>query len=554
MELSTSKKLDNRLAVAKTTKVSLVQYKEQIISRYNYKTRISCILILVGLCGLFGGVSEASPPRVALVVGNLKYPSDSGWGPLRNSVQDARRMARVLKELGFEIIFMTNANRTQLFSAVSKLEGKLNQTRKIGGLGFVYYSGHGASASDAGHYKNYLLPVDIAGTKEIDIIRDGLSVEGIISRLSQTQARASFVVIDACRDLYKGRGALASTKGFRTPAVRNANVLVAFAAAPFGTTRDDGIYSRLLSQELRRPQPVLIAFSLAAQNLLKARGDGHMPMIVPGADVSICLRGCRPQPRRLSSRSRQQKVSRKPVCPEGQVLYQGQCIPKPPMGMRYIPGGSFVMGCQPADGMCDDNERPHKVDTAPFFMDQTEVTAVAYARCVASGKCTPAMSGGTCNYQNRRRLRHPINCVTWRQAHAYCRAYGKRLPTEAEWERAARARPGDLYPWGRKPPTRQDAHFGQAFGAGTVGVRRKRAGAYGLFGMAGNVGEWVDGCINPSVGSSSQSANGCRGLRHVLRGGSFGDTPQFLRSSFRVGAKPNDWSWQHGFRCAVSRP
>jgi formylglycine-generating enzyme required for sulfatase activity len=125
----------------------------------------------------------------------------------------------------------------------------------------------------------------------------------------------------------------------------------------------------------------------------------------------------------------------------------------------------------PAPGKCPDGRAfvPAATDFQPALligtgkvlelpalcMDRTEVTVSAYAACVASGKCTPAYKGGPCNAGVAGRESHPINCVYWNQADAYCKAQGLRLPTEEEWEYAATGGDGRTYPWGEAAPSNQ---------------------------------------------------------------------------------------------------
>jgi formylglycine-generating enzyme required for sulfatase activity len=132
-------------------------------------------------------------------------------------------------------------------------------------------------------------------------------------------------------------------------------------------------------------------------------------------------------------------------------------------GMVWVPGGEFFFGCNEAvDQACDRGEQPGRIETLPgFAIDKTEVTVAQYRACVAAGGCSDerlaiAFWGGGerptwsqyCNWPKPERGNHPINCVDWKQATAYCRWAGKRLPTEMEWEKAARGTDGRKYPWG----------------------------------------------------------------------------------------------------------
>ena len=205
-----------------------------------------------------------------------------------------------------------------------------------------------------------------------------------------------------------------------------------------------------------------------------------------------------------------------------------------------IPAGTFTMGD------ADNTEKAGMVTVSAFFMDVTEVTTEAYAACVASNKCTAAYTNGYCNAGVAGRENHPINCVDWNQATAYCAAQGRRLPTEEEWEYAARGTDGRIYPWGNTTPTNQLCWDGAGndLGAGnrksTCAVASFPAGnsPFGLSDMSGNVWEWT---------SSADGTN------RVNRGGGwYYDSPSYVRSAFRYGSDPSFQDAFLGFRCAGS--
>jgi formylglycine-generating enzyme required for sulfatase activity len=242
---------------------------------------------------------------------------------------------------------------------------------------------------------------------------------------------------------------------------------------------------------------------------------------------------------------------------------------EPKSGARYrlIPAGTFLMGCVPADDACSDDEKPRHEVVVPraFLMAETEATVEHYRRCVSAGACD-APSDGSLFYDHvaptpeaqRRASRrdHPVVNVTWHEAAAFCRWTGGRLPSEAEWEYAARGgEEGLIYPWGNTP-SRERANYGKQVCCGGAAAGKDRweqsaparsfpANGFGLFEMAGNVWEWVD----EWYGAYPPLATNARSQR-VLRGGSWYAHAAWLRASDRGGSVPSVHAKDYGFRCA----
>jgi formylglycine-generating enzyme required for sulfatase activity len=161
--------------------------------------------------------------------------------------------------------------------------------------------------------------------------------------------------------------------------------------------------------------------------------------------------------------------------------------------MVYVPGGTFDMGPPQSVTM---GKAPHRTQVAPFFLDRTEVTVAAYLACVRARGCAASEHQPGCNATAKKpRLQHPMNCITKVQAERYCAAQGKRLPSEAEWEFAARGTDGRNYPWGNEAAGEQLCWQGRAGGISKntcpVGSFPDGASPFGALDMAGNVAEWT---------------------------------------------------------------
>jgi formylglycine-generating enzyme required for sulfatase activity len=194
-----------------------------------------------------------------------------------------------------------------------------------------------------------------------------------------------------------------------------------------------------------------------------------------------------------------------------------------------------------------------------YAIDVTEVRQAAYQCCVAAGACTPPQYPTGCPYDPAAAPDEAVVGVTWAQAAAYCAYAGGRLPTEAEWERAARGTDERLYPWGDTAPTCSLANlFLCSAGRADVGSRPSGVSPVGALDMAGNVWEWVADWFSDSYYAQSPSsdpqgpADGSANGNKVIRGGSTGenDPAQWVRASKRYSFNPIVGFCGLGFRCA----
>ena len=262
--------------------------------------------------------------------------------------------------------------------------------------------------------------------------------------------------------------------------------------------------------------------------------------------------------------------------------------PTCPAGMIQIPGGSFFMGSDEGLAL----ERPsHQVTLVPYCIDQFEVTVEAYKSCSDAGRCKRAGTTNEwadigdkdhkafdplCNARDPvGRSKHPVNCVDWGMADKFCREQEKRLPTEAEWEFAARGPDGRKYPWGDDDPAaghlnacgRECVAWGQKNGVeekamydaddgfattAPVGSFPKGASRYGVQDVVGNVWEWVaDWYAGYGKDELRDPTGPGTGTEKVIRGGAWnGSYPSWVRPTFRYKDSPGKRSYGIGLRCA----
>lgn len=216
-----------------------------------------------------------------------------------------------------------------------------------------------------------------------------------------------------------------------------------------------------------------------------------------------------------------------------------------PSGMVAVPAGPFLRGADAGD----EDERPaRQLTLRAFSLDRTEVSLAAYTACVSAGACRPPI--GTASADPRL----PVSGVTWHDASAYCAFAKKRLPTEAEWEKAARGTTGRLHPWGDVASClRANFDVCGAGGPKAVGSFPDGASPYGALDLAGNVWEWVADWYDASAYASAPAQDPvgpATGTVKVIRGGAFDTMAPTLRTSYRGRAEPASRHRNVGFRCA----
>ena len=273
----------------------------------------------------------------------------------------------------------------------------------------------------------------------------------------------------------------------------------------------------------------------------------------------------KPEPAPIKPESVPAKPAAKTRPPaNGSSAPKARILPQPPATitgkdgapMVLVPAGEFTMGSEEGD---DDEQPIHRVFLDSVYLDTFEVTNGRFAKFVEAIQSEPpwgfADQETPVLYADR-----PVRWVNWLEAWGYCLWVGKRLPTEAEWEKAARGTDGRVYPWGNDPPTAVHAVFGLTEGAETVapiGNRTQGQSPYGVHDLAGNlyerVTDWYDDAFYTPMPTRNPRGPAA-GTAKVQRGGSYINSPYRLRAAFRTKGDPTEHDPHVGFRCAQDAP
>ena len=541
------------------------------------------------------GKSHVSGKRWAVVVGVNNY-DDERINDLAFAASDARLMAATLEQSGlFERVYLFADGQSGAEPTLKNVLGKIKTVAQGAGADdmiLFYFSGHGFPDEKEG--LNYLAVKDT----DPDLLQKfGIGLNEVYRFFNDSRARSKVVLLDACHSgarkdkgndlyltgnyLYNGKGSVTiSSSQFEQSSwewpEKGNGVFTYFLsqgmtgladAAPYGN--GDGV---VVSYELEQYVTDAVQnWGMDHNRSQTPRGKRNMT-----GDVVLGLAGgavAQPPPTenmRAEKRcvgndlywygdrgSRGDRIGActanstcsagQCICNSGYEARDGQCVTAitQKSGMVHIPAGSFMMGCSSGDSECDDDEKPAKKVTLTkgFYMDATEVTQGEYERVMGKNPSYFQSCGADC----------PVEQVSWNDAKAYCEKVGKRLPTEAEWEYAARGGSSTAYYWGKSIDGAY-AWYSDNSGSKTHAVGQKKANGFGLYDMAGNVWEWVADCYDSDWYSkmpATNPVNTCTGSgNRVLRGGSWNYYAWSTRVSYRLRNLP-DYRYDYvGFRCA----
>ncbi len=527
------------------------------------------LIALALLLALQPAPSEAAK-RVALVVGNSSYERIPA---LKNPKNDAALMARTLKDVGFEVIHVSDVELRGLGRAVKKF-GRALAAAGPSAVGLFYYAGHGVQSRG----ENYLIPLKAEVDREVDLGVEAVSASQILSQMEAAGNALNLIILDACRNNPFPQGFRSVSRGLtRVNAPRGS--LLAFAAAPGQVAADgDGAnspYTKALVKAMKVPGlPVEQTFKRVLIAVEDATGQSQTPWTESSlrGDFFFVPSGTAPPKAEETETAVLEIPKKKPPqpAPEYGVSEVFRDCPQCPE-MVVLPGGTYTNGSPKNEkGRTFAEDQLQVTIPQPFAVGKFEVTVAEFDAfvqdtghrmgndCTILGKRARSV-GKPRNWRKtgfRQTGNHPVVCLIWNDAKAYVRWLSKktgeryRLLTSDEWEFAARAETKSPFYHGMYITTKQ-ANFDGAyryngsrkgkFRRGTTPVGSFPPNKYGLHDMHGNAGEMVEGCKHPGH---------CDPNAHIQRGGAWSSKPEHVRSAWELGVLSHYRTSHSGFRVA----
>ncbi|WP_368412617.1 SUMF1/EgtB/PvdO family nonheme iron enzyme [Dongia sp.] len=557
------------------------------------------LALLIGILFALSTASAQAEPRLALVIGNAKYGAE--MGKLPNPANDASLMADTLTRLGFKVTKLVDADQKKMKRAISNFGSALIEAGPDA-AGLFFYAGHGVQIDG----ENYLIPLAAKIEKEADAELEAVPANWILKQMEFAGNRINIIILDACRNNPLARGMRSADRGLaRMDAPKGS--FIAYSTAP-GETAADGDtknspYTKALAKAMLEPGVAIEeTFRNARIEVLNETAEKQVPWessSLTGAFFfqtgSASPTASAPAPEAPATETAaivEAPVEASKSLPSG--MKAGSVIkdcPTCPELVAVAPG-SFTMGAQNGEDGASDAEYPQTTITiAPFAIGRYEVTKGEFAAFVKaagyrpSKSCWGQTSGGKWDFiqgndwQNPsfdQQDNEPVVCVSAADADAYVKWLSKvsglryRLPSEAEWEYAARAGSAGLYYWGDDSDdfcsngNIADEAAGRHFDGWrtidcddqnvfTAPVGSFRPNAFGLYDVLGNVGEWVGDCWNDDlegIGTNGKARRSGNCNSQVVRGTGWDSVIGQARLAVRTSVDTSKAYLFDGFRVA----
>jgi formylglycine-generating enzyme required for sulfatase activity len=511
-------------------------------------------------------MSQQPSSRVALLIGNANYPDAST--PLSTTLTDVRTLAEEFRRNDFDVDLKENLGKEDMQRAIDAFTAKI----RSGAVALFYFSGYGIQVAR----QNYLIPVNAQVWTEAEVRRDGISVDALLAEMHRKGAKVKIIILDAGRrNPFERR--------FRTSAMGLAaldapdGTLAMFAAALGKVINESSSANSLfvgeLLKELRGPNLTAEeVFNHVRIGVSRASNNEQVPWVASSLVEEFYFGRTRagpapppsktpapvppqpsPSPAPVASAPAPSQSPAAPVGSKAKDVFRdcAECAE-----LVVVPPGTFDMGS------ALEYEGPvHRVTIAkPFAIGRREVTFDEWDKCAEEGACKYRPDDRDWGRGDR-----PVINLSWLDAKAFLTWLSQktgqsyRLPSEAEWEYAARAGTNTPYWWGRDVGSRQancrECNTGEP--QKTLPAGSYKPNPFGLYDTAGNVAEWVEDCWNDSYrgapnNGSPWTAGQCR--MRVLRGGAFDSQSRYLRSTSRFRYDSDVRFIANGFRVVRELP
>ncbi len=507
--------------------------------------KIGMVILLLFLAG-----SLYAQNKTALVIGNSNYRH---FQTLSRPASEAAAMKNTLQRLGFEVIFIADGTYEQMFDALYRFESRLRERK---GIALFHYGGHGVQVGG----ENYLLPVDKDIPDERRVKTRAVNANEIVDLLASAGSSTNILILDACRD--NPLPAVSRSTESRGLAKINApvNTVIVYSAES-GQTAQDGIFTPTLLEHIETPG---MRFTDVLQQTRRAVWEKTGGKQKPGSYDMLF------DPIYLAGKLQDSAAEGSPAA-DISAAAAADTSAAPP-GFTFVEAGEFIMGSEEETAGRDKDEKLHTVVlSSSFYIAKHEVTQSEYR--FVMGK-NPAAGSGFEEYT------YPVWNVSWYDAIHYCNARslrenltpcysgsgdtiqcdfsanGYRLPTEAEWEYAARGGsgskrfrfPGSNYIEGV-------AWYEENSRGRPQPIRQKLVNELGIFDLGGNVSEWCwDWKDDYPADSVTDPAGPPSGTFRVIRGGNWAAYEKSCRTTDRAISNPNNRNDQIGFRVVRTAP